>query len=75
MAADALMEREWIAQWRQAAGALAEVRARELAALSDAEALAAADTLLAIGARAPLPVHRRTWSGLVEFQRLLRNRR
>jgi len=69
------MEREWVAQWQRAAVALAEVRARELASLSDTQALAAADTLLAIGARAPLQVHRRTWSGLVEFQRLLHRRR
>ncbi len=75
MASDAPMEREWIAPWRRAAGALAHVRARELASLSDADALAAADTLLTIGARAPLPAHRRAWSGLVEFQRLLHRRR
>jgi len=30
------MERKWAAQWRRAAGALAHVRARELANLSDA---------------------------------------
>jgi hypothetical protein len=64
-------EREWMAQWRRASAALARVRADELAQLRPADALAAADTLLAIGANTPLPVERLTWSGLIEFQRYL----
>jgi len=67
----ALLEREWMAQWRRAAPALAQVRADELARLPAAEALAATDTLLAIGAKVALPVDRLTWSGLIEFERYL----
>lgn len=60
-----------MAQWRRAHGALARVRADELAQLSAADALAAADTLLAIGANRPLSGERLTWSGLIEQQRYL----
>jgi hypothetical protein len=51
------------------------VRADELAILSAADALAASETLLAIGAQVPLSVDRLTWSGLIEFQRYLHRRR
>lgn len=64
-------EREWLAQWRRAGAALEEVRADDLARLSDADALAAADTLLALSANTPLPPERITSSGLVELQRRL----
>jgi hypothetical protein len=62
-------------QWRRAAGELARVRASELAHLPDADALAAAETLLAIGATIPVPPHRLAWSGLIEFQRYLHRSR
>ncbi len=68
-------ERQWAAQWRAAGPALARVRRDELARLSDADALAASDALLAIGAGMPLSGDRRVWSGLVECQRLLRRAR
>lgn len=71
MPLDARGEREWLQQWRRAAVALDEVRARELAHLSAADALAASETLLALGARVPLPPDRVTWSGLIDFQRRL----
>ena len=71
----AQLEREWMAQWRGASAALARVRADELTSLSAADALAATDTLLAIGATVPLPVDRLAWSGLIELQRHLRRRR
>jgi hypothetical protein len=64
-----------MAQWRRAADALTQVRADELSHLSAAAALAASETLLAIGASTPLPVERITWSGLIEFQRILHGRR
>jgi hypothetical protein len=72
---DDSFERQWMAQWRAAGPALAKVREVELARLSDAEALAAADMLLAIAVETPLPAERVTWSGLVELQRLLRRAR
>ncbi len=63
--------RGWIEQWQAAGEALRVQRARELAALSDEEALAAADALLTIAASVELPPDPRTSSGLVEQQALL----
>jgi len=65
------LERHWMAQWRKSAAALARVRADELSHLTAADALAATETLLAIGANMPRSVERMTWSGLIEFQRIL----
>jgi hypothetical protein len=69
------IEREWMAQWRSAAAALARVRADELSSLPAADALAATNILLTIGANVSPSVDRLTWSGLIEFQRHLRHRR
>lgn len=69
------LERDWMAQWRRAADALAQVRADELSHLPEADALAASQTLLTIGANLPLSAERITWSGLIEFQRILHGRR
>lgn len=63
-------EQRWIRQWLAAGPALEAQRARELRALTDEQACAAADALLEIGASLPLDEARRTWSGLVEQQRL-----
>jgi len=71
MAAERSREQIWAAQWVSAGPALARVRAEELAALTPAQALAASDALLAIGATTPLPASRRTWSGLIDLQRWL----
>jgi hypothetical protein len=67
--------KRWMEQWRSAAVALARIRDREIAALTDAAALEAADTLLAIGARTPLPHRRVIWSGLIDLQRQLHRKR
>ena len=64
-----------MAQWRRAAEALERVRHDELARLSASDALAASDTLLAIGATLPLPPGRLAWSGLIELQRHFHRRR
>jgi hypothetical protein len=63
-------ERRWIAQWQAARPALRAQRATELAALSDDQALAAADALLTIAAVAGLPPAARASSGLVQQQAL-----
>jgi len=63
-------EREWMAQWRGAAVALAEQRVRELRALTDADARAAIVTLLDLGASLPVPPEREKTSGLVTQQAL-----
>jgi len=61
-------------QWRAAAGALAEVRERELARLTPEAALAATNALLSLE-RPALPPARECSSGLIELQRLLRRPR
>jgi hypothetical protein len=68
----ATAERMWAEQWRAAAFALAEQRERELRALTPALALAASEALLALADPATLSVQRRTSSGLVEEQAILR---
>jgi hypothetical protein len=75
MYADARRQREWLNQWRRAGAALEQVRADELARLSDADALAASEALLALAASTPLPMSRVTWSGLIDFQRQLQTGR
>lgn len=68
-------ERRWIEQWRSAGPALAEVRRRELAGLSNEAALAATHALLDLAARLPLDPRRLATSGLVTQQELLHRRR
>jgi len=63
-------QQAWMTQWRRAAVALEEQRKRELRALSDREALAASDALLALAVVLPLPPRRLTDSGLVRQQAL-----
>jgi hypothetical protein len=63
-------DQAWMRQWREAAGALAEQRRSELAAMTDAQGLAASQALLALAANVPLPSDRIAYSGLVEFQAL-----
>ena len=65
----------WMAQWRAAGPALANVHHRELRALSDADALRATEALLSLAADTPLPPERRRYSGLVEQQALLHGRK
>jgi hypothetical protein len=72
---DMRRQREWLAQWRRAGAALEHVRADELAHLGAADALAASETLLALGASLPLPASRVTWSGLIDFQRQVHGKR
>ena len=63
-----------MAQWRSAAIALSEQRARELVGLPDAEALAASDALLALALVVPIDPARLTGSGLVRQQELFHRR-
>lgn len=64
--ADDKVARRVVGQWRDAGAALAAVRRREVAALTDAQALAATLDLLEMADALPP----RTSSGLVEQQRL-----
>jgi hypothetical protein len=68
-------ERRWMAQWRAAAVALADQRARELAEMTDAAALVAAEAVLSLAAIASLHVDRLESSGLVELEALLHRHR
>jgi hypothetical protein len=68
-------ERRWIEQWRAAGPALAALRRRELREMSDEQALAAAESLLALAAVLPLDPKPSERSGLVAQQALLHRRR
>jgi hypothetical protein len=67
-------QRAWIAQWSAARIALRAQRARELCAMTDRAAVAAAEALLSTGFLAGVPDSRRTYSGLVRQQALLHRR-
>ena len=71
---DRAAQEAWMAQWRSAAIALAEQRARELGDLRDAEALAASDALLSLALVVPIDPARLTGSGLVHQQELFHRR-
>ncbi len=64
-------QRAWMAQWRAAQGALRGQRARELRAMTDQSALAAAEALLSAEFLTAQAESRRTSSGLVQQQALL----
>jgi len=64
------LQQRWMAQWRAAGAALRAQRASELAALSNEQALAAADALLSMDLAAALPEGRPASSGLVRQQAL-----
>jgi hypothetical protein len=63
-------DKAWMAQWRDAAAALAEQRTRELRALTDENARAAIAALLDLGASLPIAPERERTSGLVIQQAL-----
>jgi hypothetical protein len=75
MAAMPPFAEQWWQQWRAAASALAINRQRELARLTDAQALAAATELLALAPRYSPSDPRSHTSGLIELQRLLHRAR
>ncbi len=63
--------RAWLEQWRSAAEALADQRARELGALTEARALMASDALLSLADPGSVSPERRSTSGLVAQQAIL----
>jgi hypothetical protein len=71
---DATAQRQWLEQWKQAGKALEEQRRTELRSLTAERALAASEALLALAAPARLSAKRRSYSGLVEQQRLFHRR-
>ena len=66
--------KRWIAQWREAAAALAALREQELRELTDEQALVAADRLLSLALAASPDEARLLDSGLVRQQALLHRR-
>jgi hypothetical protein len=64
-----------MAQWRKAAAALEEQRARELREMTEEQAAAATEALLDLARSAPLNPGRETQSGLVELQSYLKKLR
>ena len=71
MVPDHAAQQRWLAQWREAAAALAAQRKRELREMSAERGLAATESLLELGAATPLHASRLRHSGLVEQQALL----
>ncbi|HWH32443.1 MAG TPA: hypothetical protein VNU01_07210 [Egibacteraceae bacterium] len=72
MPASGSAERRTVATWQAAGAALRQIRARELQALTDREAVSAFEDLYALVAGEPVV---REISGLVEQQRLFRRLR
>jgi hypothetical protein len=70
-----MLARAWMAQWRRAGVALAELRIHDLRALTDEEARTAALALLELGALLPVAPERERSSGLVRQQALLHRKR
>ena len=63
-------QQQWMSQWRLAAVRLVQIKRDELAQMSDAEALRASDDLLSLAPYAYKDPRYRTYSGLIEQQRL-----
>jgi hypothetical protein len=68
-------ERAYVRRWVETGRMLEDLRWRELRTLSAAAALDASDALLDAALRVPIPASRRRWSGLVELQDALHERR
>lgn len=67
-------QQEWLRQWKDAGIALAAHRREELMRLSDGDALAASEAVLALAAKVRLSPRRLASSGLVEQQTLFHRR-
>jgi len=67
-------QRAYVRRWVETGRMLDELRWRELQTLDAATAIKASDLLIDAALRVLLPSTRRVWSGLVEWQDLLRGR-
>ena len=67
--------RAYVRQWADTGRLLEQQRWRELSSLTQERALEASDALIAAALGVPLPLSRRTWSGLVEQQALFQRKR
>lgn len=65
----------WLEQWTSAGPALAELRKRDLRALTESQALAASEAVLSLATLSPVNPRRRAHSGLVTQQALFHRHR
>lgn len=65
----ALMKR-WVETWKLAGPELERIKKEELRALSEEEGIADVESILSVPVDGWTPEWRKTWSGLVEQQRL-----
>lgn len=65
-------ERAYVRRWVETGQMLEDLRWRELRALNQTAALRATDHLIAAALLVPIPLRRRQWSGLIEWQDLVR---
>ena len=68
-------QRQWVAQWKTAARALSEQRAKELREMTAEQAAAAVSAVLDLATSVPLHADREFHSGLVELQAYLKKQR
>ena len=67
-------ERAYVRRWVETGRLLEDLRWRELQALDETAALRATDRLIEAALLVPVPLGRRQWSGLVEWQDFVRAR-
>jgi hypothetical protein len=65
-------ERAYVRRWVETGQLLEDLRWRELQALDETAALRATDHLIEAALLVPMPLGRRQWSGLVEWQDFVR---
>ena len=68
-------ERAYVRRWMETGRLLDDLHWRELQALDETAALQATDRLIEAALLVPIPQRRRQWSGFVDWQDLVRNRR
>ena len=67
-------ERAYVRRWVETGQLLEAFRWQELRTLDEVKALRAADHLIEAALLLPLPLGRRQWSGLIEWQDLVHGR-
>lgn len=65
-------QRAYVRRWVETGRLLEDLRWRELRALDQTAALQATDQLIAAALLVPIPLRRRQWSGLIEWQDFVR---
>lgn len=68
-------ERAYVRRWVETGQLLEDLHWRELRELDETAALQASDRLIEAALLVPIPLSRRQWSGLVDWQDLVRAHR